>query len=46
MDFLIKIRFSSNQNIKETLFYIVLITGDSNIDERNGKANRGSFLKK
>ena len=34
----IKIRFSWNQNIGETLFYIdVLITKESNFDERNGQ---------
>ena len=48
----IQIRFSCNQNIGETLTQCeksvsnVLITGESNCDERNGQLIRGSFLKK
>ena len=48
----IKIRFSCNQNIGETLTRCkksvsnVLITGESNFDEINGQLIRGSYLKR
>ena len=49
----IKIRFFCNQNIEETLFFTlseclsnVLITRESNFDERNGQLPRVSFGKK
>ena len=49
----IKIRFSCNQNTEETLFFTlneclsnVLITGESNLNERNGQLPRVSFIMK